>query len=165
MLKARLADVYCALRHPPPRSGWSRAGLELCWALPLMLLVAYAGGLVRLQGAPDLSTIVGLAATLVVAPAMGEELLFRGLLIPHDAPPARWIAVSTFLFVLWHPLQAVTIGPPWASAFLDPWFLAAVAILGVALGRIYAATRSLWPCVLAHWLVVFIWKVWLGGPF
>ena len=106
-----------------------------------------------------------LAATLFVAPSLGEELLFRGLFIRRDNPSFKWIALSTLLFVLWHPLQVVTIGPSWASAFLDPWFLIAVTILGVALGRIYAATRSLWPCVMAHWLVVFSWKAWLGGPF
>lgn len=165
MLKARLADIYRALRHWPDLSGWRQAGLELCWALPLMLLAAYAGGLVRLQDPSDLVTIIALAFALVVAPALGEEVLFRGLIIPREPPSGRWIAASSILFVLWHPLQAVTIGPPWAEAFLDPWFLATVAILGVALGRIYAATGSLWPPVAAHWLVVFSWKAWLGGPF
>ena len=101
----------------------------------------------------------------MLAPALGEELLFRGFLIPRRPPRARWIALSAALFVLWHPLQAWTIGPPWAAAFLDPWFLAAAAVLGVALGRIYAATGSLWPCVAAHWLVVWGWKALLGGPF
>ena len=109
--------------------------------------------------------MLGLAATLFVVPALGEEILFRGLLIPRDRPGVGAILLSVLLFVLWHPLQALTIGPPWAAAFLDPWFLAAVAILGLALARIYAATRSLWPCVLAHWLVVLGWKTVLGGPF
>ncbi len=109
--------------------------------------------------------MAALAATLFIAPALGEELLFRAFQIPRDDPSAKWIALSALLFLLWHPLQAVTIGPPWASAFLDPWFLIAVVIFGVSLGRIYAATRSLWPCVTAHWLVVFGWKAWLGGPF
>ena len=106
-----------------------------------------------------------LAASLLVAPALGEELLFRGLLIRRRGRRAPWIVLSTLLFVIWHPLQTVTFGPPWAAAFLDPWFLAAVALLGLALGRIYAATGSLWPCVLVHWLVVFAWKAFLGGPF
>ena len=96
---------------------------------------------------------------------LGEELLFRGLVIPRSGSRAGWIALSVILFVLWHPLQALTFGPPWAGAFLDPRFLAAVAILGTALARIYAVTGSLWPGVLAHWLVVLSWKTWLGGPF
>lgn len=108
---------------------------------------------------------IGLAATLLAAPALGEELLFRALLIPRDRPTFGWIVLSVLLFVAWHPFQVVTIGPPWSDLFLDPWFLALAAILGTALARIYAATRSLWPCVLVHWLVVFGWKAFLGGPF
>ena len=108
---------------------------------------------------------LGLAATLFVMPALGEELLFRGLLIPRDRAGPGWIALSVLLFVLWHPLQAVTIGPPWAAAFLDPWFLACVAILGLALARIYSVTRSLWPCIVGHWLIVLGWKAMFGGPF
>ena len=164
-MKNRLADLIAGLRCLPGRAGWGRAGLELAWALPSILIVAWAGGLVGWHGAPEASTAAPLAASLFLAPALGEELLFRGLVIPRRGPKARWIAISTLLFVLWHPLQALTLGPPWADAFLDPWFLAAVALLGVALGRIYAATGSLWPCVLAHWLVVFGWKALLGGPF
>ena len=108
---------------------------------------------------------MGLAATLFLAPALGEELLFRGLLIPRELPNRREIALSVLLFVAWHPLQAVTFGPPWAAAFLNPWFLGCAAILGLALARIYAATRSLWPCVITHWFIVLIWKLVLGGPF
>lgn len=106
-----------------------------------------------------------LAATLFLMPALGEELLFRAALIPRDEPSLGWQALSAMLFVAWHPLQAVTVGPPWAGAFLNPWFLACVAVLGIGLGRIYAATWSVWPCVLVHWLVVLVWKAVLGGPF
>ena len=109
--------------------------------------------------------LLALAATLFVAPALGEEIVFRGLVLPRRRPNLGRIGLSVLLFVAWHPLQALTIGPPWASAFLDPWFLAATAILGTALARIYAATGSLWPCVAAHCLVVFGWKAFLGGPF
>jgi predicted Abi (CAAX) family protease len=140
MIRARLADLAAALRQVPGPAGWARAALELGWALPLMLLLAHLGGLIRLQSPPDAIT----ALTLPTFAAM---------------------TLSALLFVLWHPLQAATIGPPWAGAFLDPWFLAATATLGIALARIYAATWSLWPCVLAHWLVVLGWKLFLGGPF
>ena len=89
----------------------------------------------------------------------------RGVLLPRDGRTTIWLALSVLLFVLWHPLQAVTLGPPRAETFLDPWFLAAVAVLGTALARIYAATRSLWPCILTHWLVVLGWKALFAGPF
>jgi predicted Abi (CAAX) family protease len=164
-MRRRFADLVSALRHIPGAAGWGRAGLELGWAIPCLLVVAHLGGLLRLQAPPDASTAVMLAATLFVAPALGEEVLFRGLLMPRTGAGWRAILLSTSLFVLWHPVQAVTIGPPWAGAFLDPWFLACVAILGLALARVYRATGSLWPSILAHWLVVLGWKAMLGGPF
>ena len=142
-----------------------RALAELAWATPVMLLIAHFGGLIHLTTPPDAITSVGLAATLFVVPAFGEELLFRGIVIPRGHPSGKWILFSVALFVLWHPLQTLTFGPPWASTFLDPWFLALVAVLGTALARIYAATRSLWPAIVAHWLVVLVWKLFLGGPF
>ena len=164
-IKRRLADLLAGLRHLPDRAGWRAVAVELAWALPLLLIVAHVGGLARLQSPPAASTAAMLAATLFVIPALLEELLFRGLIIPRDGPEAKWIALSVILFVLWHPLQVVTFGPPWAGSFLDPWFLAVVGILGLALARIYAATRSLWPCIVTHWLVVFGWKAVFGGPF
>ena len=164
-MRRRLADLFDGLRFRPGAAGWGRAALELGWALPLMLVVAHLGGLIRLQSPPDANTAVGLAATLFVVPTLGEEMLFRGLLIPRDRADWRWIGLSALLFTAWHPLQALTFGPPWSAAFLDPFFLAATSILGLALARIYASTGSLWPCVVAHWLVVFGWKAFLGGPF
>ena len=164
-MNGRLGDVVASVRHLPDRRGWLRVAAELLWAMPLLLLIAYAGGLARIVEPPDSAALLQLGATLLVAPALGEELLFRAAIIPRERPRWPWLAFSVVLFVAWHPLQVVTFGPPWAGAFLDPWFLFAVAVLGVALARIYAVAGSIWPCVLAHWLVVFVWKVLLGGPF
>lgn len=165
VLPTRLADLIAGIRTLPSGDGWRRTGIELAWALPLLLVVAYLGGIARFQAPPDAVTALRLAAMLFLAPALGEELLFRRMLIPREGRKGGWMVLSVVLFVLWHPLQAVTFGPPWAEAFLDPWFLAAVAILGIALARIYAATRSLWPCILTHWLVVLGWKTLFAGPF
>ena len=164
-IKRRLSDLLAGLRRLADRSGWRAVFFELAWALPLLLIVAHAGGLARLQNPPDASTAAMLAASLFIFPALGEELLFRGLMIPQGGPKAKWIALSVMLFVLWHPLQVVTFGPPWAGSFLNPWFLAAVGILGLAVARMYAATRSLWPSVVTHWLVILGWKTIFGGPF
>ena len=164
-IKPRLTDLLAGIRHMPSGAGWRSACFEIAWALPLLLIVAHATGLARLQSPPAATTAATLAATLFVMPALLEELLFRGLIIPREGPKATWIALSVFLFVLWHPLQVVTFGPPWAGSFLNPAFLVLVAILGLALARIYAVTRSLWPSVAVHWLVVFGWKAVFGGPF
>jgi len=68
------------------------------------------------------------------------------------------------LFVAWHPVQALGFGPPWAAMFLEPAFLVAVSVLGILLAKLYLDTGSLWPPVVAHWLVVLIWKLVFGGP-
>ena len=159
-----LARVRAALALPP-RSAWRQLAIEAAWSLPLAALLCAAGGLVEPGWTDRPGQLLRLALVALVAPALGEELLFRAALIPHEPPRAAWVALSVVLFVAWHPLQALSIGPPWASAFLDPWFLLCVAVLGTALARIYAETRSIWPCVLAHWAVVFGWKAFFGGPF
>ena len=164
-MSGRIAEILAALRTWPNLRGWFRCGAELLWAVPALLLVAYFGDLVRIGPPVGPQEIAMIAATLFVTPALGEELLFRATVIPRQEPRWPWLVLSATLFVLWHPLQAVTIGPPWAGAFLNPWFLAAVAFLGAALARMYAASRSIWPPVVAHWLVVFVWKAFLGGPF
>lgn len=164
-LRGRLLDVVAALRRVPNGHGSLRAVIELAWAIPLMLLLGHFGGLIHLTIPRDASTGLVLAATLFLVPSLGEELLFRGFVIPLKSPNTGWQALSVLLFVLWHPLQAITIGPPWAKAFVDPWFLSVVAVLGICLARIYAASRSLWPPIVIHWLVVVGWKLFLGGPF
>jgi predicted Abi (CAAX) family protease len=102
----------------------------------------------------------------VVAPALGEELLFRAALLPAPGvrAPAWRSAVPVLLFVLWHPPQALLFGPHWEAVVLDPWFLAAVAVLGTALTRLYLATGSIWPPVLLHWATIVGWKAWFGAP-
>lgn len=157
-------ELRAALASRPRGLGRTLAR-ELVWAIPALLLLAWAGDLLRVTAPPPAPALLRLAALLFVAPALLEELLFRGLLIRRDRPRAWQLLLSTALFVLWHPLQAVTVGPPWAGMFLDPYFLASVAVLGAVNARLYAATGSLWPPVFLHWLVVLVWKTRLGGPF
>jgi uncharacterized protein len=113
-----------------------------------MLLLGVAGGLVRPSVLPDAHELIRLALLLAIVPALGEELLFRGLLIPRSGSKRRSVLLSASLFVLWHPLQAWTLGPPWSAVFLDPWFLTIVFVLGLLLGSIYARTASLWPVLI-----------------
>jgi uncharacterized protein len=162
-LAARLAG---AVSTWPDRRGWARALFEAGWSLPLILLLGWAGGLFDPGWTDDPALLARLALIAIIAPAIGEELLFRAALLPaKDEPmhPARG-ALAIGLFVLWHPLQIIPFGRHWAEIVLDPWFLACVAVLGLALTRLYRATGSIWPGVLLHWLAVVGWKAFLGGP-
>lgn len=110
-----------------------------------------------------------LLVTLLVFPVLPEEAFFRGVLIPRNTIErgrARSICViagSTLLFVLWHPLNALTINPSAPPVFLDPAFLSITAALGVTCGYGYLVSKSLWVPVLIHWTTVVVWVLFLGG--
>lgn len=159
--------VVLALRTWPDPAAWRRCGRELLWGLPLLAAIGIAGGLANLAPVPDAATSLRVALLLFFVPALGEEIVFRAVLLPSPPGAGRplHIVAAIVLFVLWHPFQAVTIGPPWSSLFWDPWFLAATAVLGTLLTRLYLATGSIWPAVLVHWAVVAAWKLLFGGPF
>lgn len=150
----------------PGDDAWLCLAGEAAWSLPLAVLLCAAGGLVEPGWTEAPGQLVRLAAVAFVAPALGEELLFRAALLPPPGEPGfrRSLALSTALFVLWHPPQALLFGPHWGAVVLNPGFLAAVAVMGVALGRLYRRTGSVWPCVALHWLVVVGWKAFFGAP-
>ncbi len=134
--------------------------------LALIMVASFALGLARV--APLLVSWIWIryALILLVVPSLGEEILFRGLIVPppgQPMPPLVAIA-AVAAFVMWHPLQAVTFGPPWAATFLDPAFLFVVAILGTTLVWMYRRSGSIWPGVIVHWLVVAGWKLVFDGP-
>jgi predicted Abi (CAAX) family protease len=150
----------------PPRRAWRFLAFEAAWSLPLVAGLCAFGGLADFGWTDDPDLLLRLALVALVAPAFGEELLFRVLLLPppgEPVPPGR-LLLSAALFTLWHPPQALLFGPHWARVVLDPFFLAAVFVMGVALGRLYARSGSIWPCVILHWSAVVGWKALLGGP-
>lgn len=162
-----LQRIRRALTVPPSRAHLRPFAIEAAWVLPVLVVLGLAGGWMQWRPAFD-TGVLRLAAFALLAPALGEELLFRAALLPQPDParklPLLPLAISLLLFVAWHPLQAFVFGPHWALVVLDPWFLAAVTALGVALARLYWRTGSLWPPIALHWLVVVGWKALLGGP-
>lgn len=76
------------------------------------------------------------AAALV--PGLCEEVAFRGFFQRVGVErfgKARGIAMASALFALMH---------------LDPWHLAALFLIGMYLGWVYAWTENLWVAALAH---------------
>ena len=106
---------------------------------------------------------------LLLLPALLEELLFRVCLIPDPLeaipglPRLAWISLSVGLFVLYHPVAARLWYPQGRPLFDDPRFLVQATLLGTACALLYAATGSLWPPVLLHWLAVVVWLEPLQG--
>lgn len=94
------------------------------------------------------------AAGLVIAPAIGEELLFRGLLLRGLLPrvgPASAILVSSILF---------------GAAHIDPGQVIATSLLGVYLGVLAFASGSTRGAIACHMLnnAVALASVSLGQP-
>jgi predicted Abi (CAAX) family protease len=141
-------------------------GVEAAVALPL----AARTGLVKLQawGRPERGWPARIA-TLLVMPALVEELIFRVALLPQAdegmglGATAGWLALSVAAFVVYHPLAARLWYPPGRRLFRRVDFLGHCAWLGLICGLAYLATGSLASAVLIHWATVVAWLEGLGG--
>jgi len=113
--------------------------------------------------------LVSAAAALLPMPALGEELLFRGALLPHPGEGTpwpqllAWSALGIGLFVLYHPLAGRLWYRRAERVFHDPRFLLQTALLGVATTALHQVSGSLWPAVLLHAVAVLVWLERLGG--
>ena len=168
-----LARLRGLLTTWPGGSGWLGAAKTLGWLAPLLGLLGWMGGFLSWhpQIGPEL---VKIALIAFIVPAFVEELLFRGILLK---PPSNGVtglgpeALSAILFAFWHPLQIwfyarywPALCPPWAPLAWNWWFLAACAALGFACARLVLSSRSIWPAVAIHWLVILAWAALFGGP-
>jgi predicted Abi (CAAX) family protease len=168
--RRRLQDLRDALTTIPDWRAWRTCGLLyalfLICALPLGLL----SGLVRAQPAaltPGQAIASGLL--LFVHPAVAEEIIFRGLLLPRDARSwsrGRLIAVAAValgLYVVSHPINAMLFRPQVLDLFASAPYLALATLLGLTCTVAYLISKSLWPPIAIHWLTVVTWIWLLGG--
>lgn len=161
------AKLWQSLTTMPGRRGVAGLVLELIWLAPVMGICVVLSDTMQWAPAFDDATL-RLALVAIIVPSLGEELLFRAALLPQpqsgQSIPIMWSAAGIGLFVAWHPLQALFTTDARATIFLDPWFLVAVAALGLACTRAYWRSGSIWSAVILHWLVVVGWKALAGGP-
>lgn len=136
----------------------------------LALPIGFRSGLLSYQREPmPLRQQLALALQLLLMPALAEELVFRGLFLPHlaeAAPPervARATALSVAAYVAWHPLNGWLISRHARHVLGHRGFLLITTLLGIACSRLYLRSGSIWPPVFLHWLCVFVWAGWLGG--
>jgi predicted Abi (CAAX) family protease len=140
--------------------------LFLACAVPIGLL----SGLLR-PSAPLLPPpeMIGAGLLLFVQPALIEEIIFRGLLLPRDFRSMRGRRLivmsgsSLALYVAAHPVAARLFRPEARSLFESPVYLTLAALLGLACTATYFISRSIWPPVAIHWLTVVTWIWFLGG--
>lgn len=153
---ARLrARVGRALRTwPDARGWWETLAVTLLYALPALGL-GLAGGLLEPQRTE--TPALPLLLRVLVVPGLLEEVVFRVL------PPPRTAGVALAAYVLVHPLNARLFWPAARPVFYDPLFLLLAALLGGSCTLLYRRTRSLWPPVALHSLVVSGWLLFFGG--
>lgn len=114
-------------------------------------------------------TKISAIAICFLTPAITEELFFRALLLPHASENASladtwlWGCISLMLFIVYHPLNALSFYPAGLKTFLNPVFLLLAAILGLVCSIVYMQSGSLWTAIVIHWLVVVVWLLLLGG--
>lgn len=94
---------------------------------------------------------------LGLLPALSEELLFRGVMLPAFGSGLVALMLSSLIFGVLH----------WGSREQWPYGLWATGI-GFLLGGTAILTGNLYVAVLAHgctnWIAAFVWKIRLGDP-
>ncbi|WP_373490675.1 type II CAAX prenyl endopeptidase Rce1 family protein [Parasphingorhabdus sp.] len=162
-----IKQTWRALKVWPAAGRWKAIAALALPTMAIIALAGYLGGWLYLDPVTDLPSALIAALILFFVPALAEELVFRGVLLSWFARFSQRLGnwLSILLFVLWHPVQALAFGPPWAAIFLQPSFLFATFILAIVLTHIRIASQSLWPVILIHWLLVVLWKLLFGGPF
>lgn len=106
----------------------------LQWDMPL----SFQKNLLEIQIIDGLANVPGGLAALILAPALCEELFFRGFVLTglyaHYGP--RWaLGGSSLLFAISH---------------LNPWQFLSLLLFGLFLGTLIYWTHSIYPAILAH---------------
>ena len=114
-------------------------------------------------GAADINPLIVISAqagiAILIAPffnmvfALGEELGWRGFLLPHLLPLGQWKAIilTGVIWGIWHEpaiVQGLNYpGYPLLGIFMMILFC---VLLGIIFGWLYLNTRSTWVTALAH---------------
>lgn len=156
-----------SLRAPTVRD-WQLTGLGLLVFAVTAVPLGFMTGVYRWAPDSDLGGLLRVALIALIAPAILEELVFRGPLVwlqsKRGTAPAWAIGLSLMAFIAWHPLNTVLLMPQAADLFTDWRFLVSAAWLGVIATILVLRTKSIWTAIVFHWVVVVGWKAFLGAP-
>lgn len=166
LLARRLTLAFSTI---PDFTDWLVAAMLVLAYTAIALPVGFWSGFLKIDVQTSWPTITGVLIGCLLTPGLSEEVFFRVLILPHPGENASglmlwfWGWASLVLFVVYHPLNALTFYPIGRSTFMNPVFLLLAAILGVACSIAYLQSGSIWPAVAVHWLAVTAWLLLLGG--
>jgi uncharacterized protein len=186
MYTPTLAALFMMLvitRDGYSKAGWATLGLHrlgLRWWLlallgPLVLMSAIYGlvwstGIAHAVVPDELFTSAALSSMLTsglglaCALALGEEIGFRGYLLPRltHLGTTRALLLSGLLHAIWHlPLMFLTPFIPIRgnALIMVPVFVLTLIAGGVFYGYLQLSSKSVWPATVAHaainWLLFF----------
>ena len=152
------------------------------WAIfTLMLLtIGFTTNFIEFKLVKDFGLILLLEqlSRIFFIPSSLEELAVRASLIPGKADKSNkqkdftWGFISLIIYVFYHLPGGLAIDfinnlmgrdTAYFTTFSNPIFLVLVGILGLCCTITYCKTRSIWPSIIFHWLVVVAWLLFLGG--
>jgi predicted Abi (CAAX) family protease len=163
-MRTLIRRVWQSFRAPADAADWLEALVVSLVAVAIITAIAFAAGMVHWR--PNFDGWQARVIAIVAGPAMLEEWVFRGLLIPgrgESRHPLGWFLIGITAFVLWHIVEATTFLPR-AHLFLTAPFLVCATVLGIACSIMRYRTRSILPGILLHGGVVLAWQMLLGGP-
>ena len=154
----------------PGMAAWLDAGILLLLFAMMALPIGLRFRFVKVEIVQaSWQTIITLLVTSFVLPAITEELFFRVLLLPRPSDIQSslhgwfWGGLSLGLFIIYHPLNAITFFPRGRETFFNPVFLTLAGLLGIVCTLSYLDSGSLWIPVILHWVIVVFWLLGLGG--
>ena len=173
---ATLIMMLVVTRDGYSKAGWANLGLHragLRWWLlallgPLVLMSAVYGIVWNTSVAqavfPDGSRLGEMASNVAIglgissALAIGEEIGFRGYLLPRLAQlrTTKALLLSGLLHAIWHfPLMLLTPVYPILGNWLivGPIILLTLTSAGVFYGYLQLTSKSVWPSTLAHGVI------------
>jgi uncharacterized protein len=170
---ATLIMMLVVTRDGYSKAGWANLGLHragLRWWLlallgPLVLFSAVYGIVWNTSVAqamfPNGSRLGEMASNVAIglgissALALGEEIGFRGYLLPRLAQlgTTKALLLSGLMHAIWHfPLMLLTPVYPILGSWLivGPIILLTLTSAGVFYGYLQLTSKSVWPATLAH---------------
>ncbi|HEX9949922.1 MAG TPA: CPBP family glutamic-type intramembrane protease [Thermodesulfobacteriota bacterium] len=169
-LSNRLIDLKCGLLTLPKGSDIIFSVVVFLIYILVALSIGFCSGFFNIKVLKaDSWVMIILPISLFFVPSLFEETFFRGLLLPHKSRATStgllllYSLFSIFVFIVWHPINAMTINHPAFAIFTNLVFLCLAALMGIACTITYLKTGSLWIPIVIHWLTVLAWVFFLNG--